>query len=101
MVWSQTEWSIRARTGLARPDYLSRLRASQLGNRSAENGTRAALLFHLASICDRSENGLLQRAFNSRRVSIAENRNRHSAYSHRIRLRQNSQQSSSRGIPHE
>jgi len=48
------------------------LRASQMGGRRAENGARAALFLHLASVFNRSQNRLLEGDAHAGRIQAGE-----------------------------
>ena len=65
--------------GFAWPDHLSWLRARQMGGRRAEDGARTALFLHLASLCRRSQNRLLEGDAHARRIQAGEDHERHTA----------------------
>src|SRR3984893_6088598 len=68
--------AVRAGTGVARPDHLSRLRAYPLGGGHPEDRAGAAVLVHLAPLRDRSQDGLFRRAADADRVHLGEDRDR-------------------------
>src|ERR1700720_1467078 len=68
VVSRETGWPLRPGTEVDGSHYLSRLRAPQMGSRRREDGARAALFLHLASICHRPQSGLLKGNANARRI---------------------------------
>src|SRR6266481_275944 len=97
MVSRETEWPVRTGSGLAWPDYLPWLRARQMGGRRAENGARTALFLHLEGRSQNRRKGDLH----ARRIQAAEDCERHTAFAHGVRLRQDPQRPRPRGIAHE
>src|SRR6266404_1253938 len=97
MVSRETGWPVRARSGLAWPDYLPWLRAPQMGGRRAKNGARTALFLHLEG---RSQNRF-KRDVHARRIQAGEDRERYTASAHGVRLRQDLRRPRPRSIPPE
>src|SRR2546423_14219331 len=99
MVSRETGWPVRTGSDFARPDYLSRLRARQMGGRGAKNGARTALFLHLAPLFRRFQNRLFEVAVHPRRIQAGEDLERHTAPAHGIWLRQNPRRPAPRSIP--
>src|SRR6516162_2413939 len=93
MVSCETGWPIYPGSGLAWPDYISRLRACQMGGGRAENGARTAVFLHLASSEVPGQGGVpdgrpLKRPDYACRIQVGEDRNWHVACAYGVWFRQ-------------
>src|SRR5215470_12184861 len=84
MVSGQARCAICARSGLARPHHLSRLRTHQVGSGGAEDGARTAVFIHLAPLRRRSDCRLRERANDFGRVQARTERRRYCPVPDRI-----------------
>src|SRR5579864_9475358 len=92
---------VRAGPAGGGPDHPPRLRARALEGGGAEDGARAAVQLHLASLRNRPGGRLLGRDADAGRVPPRAHRGRHAAGAHRVGFRQSARRPPCRGLPHE